>query len=156
MSAPRPISIRSASSADVPALVQLLGELFAQEVEFAPDPAAQEQGLRAILADPQLGRVFVARAADDSGPVLGMANLLFTISTALGGRVALLDDFVVSSRARGRGVGSALLESLFRFAREAGLLRINLQTDLENSGAQRLYERHGFVRSSMLLYSRSL
>lgn len=73
MSVPRQIDVSEATPADVPALVGLLGELFAQEVEFTPDPVAQEQGLRAILADPRLGRVFIARAADDSGSVLGMA-----------------------------------------------------------------------------------
>lgn len=155
--APIACQIAPATPADVPALVTLLGELFTQEEEFAPDPAAQERGLRAILAEPALGQIFVARAAETApGPVLGMANLLFTVSTALGGRVALLDDFVVSASARGQGIGSALLEWLFEFARDAGIGRINLQTDLSNHAAQRLYARHGFARSNMLVYSRAI
>jgi ribosomal protein S18 acetylase RimI-like enzyme len=48
--------------------------------------------------------------------------------------------------ARGRGVGSALLEALLAQAREAGHEAISLSVDRLNEGAIRLYEQHGFER----------
>jgi len=36
--------ISPATAADIPALARLLSELFSQEAEFAPDPAAQHRG----------------------------------------------------------------------------------------------------------------
>jgi ribosomal protein S18 acetylase RimI-like enzyme len=51
----------------------------------------------------------------------------------------------VTPEARGRGVGAALLEDAVARARDAGMASIALDVDAKNSGARRLYERHGFV-----------
>jgi ribosomal protein S18 acetylase RimI-like enzyme len=48
--------------------------------------------------------------------------------------------------ARGKGVGTALLEALLGRAREAGYPTISLSVDRNNAGAIELYERHGFAR----------
>jgi len=79
-----------------------------------------------------------------------MVSLLFLPSTALGGRVALLEDMVVQPDARGGGAGSRLLAAATEFARSAGCLRITLLTDAHNAAAQRFYGRHGFARSAMI------
>ena len=46
--------------------------------------------------------------------------------------------------ARGRGVGSKLIEALLARAREAGYDTISLSVDRTNAGAIELYGRHGF------------
>ena len=48
--------------------------------------------------------------------------------------------------ARGRGVGSKLLDALLARAREAGYAALSLGVDRDNGGAIELYERHGFER----------
>jgi ribosomal protein S18 acetylase RimI-like enzyme len=50
----------------------------------------------------------------------------------------------VVPNARGKGVGSALLEALLSRARAAGYPAISLSVDRANSGAIELYQRHGF------------
>jgi hypothetical protein len=62
-------------------------ELFGQEPDFRPDYNNQMRGLRLILEQPSRGRIFVLRSANT---IIGMINLLFTISTAEGGFVILL------------------------------------------------------------------
>ena len=147
------MEISPATPADIPALAALLGALFDQEEEFAADRAAQVRGLEAILADPQVGLILVAR---HEGRVVGLANLLFTVSTALGARVALLDDFVVDPVLRGQGTGTALLEAALAEAKARGCRRISLNTDAANSGARRLYRRFGFTESTMVTMKRLL
>src|SRR5947207_14000881 len=83
------VVIEPATEADLDELSQLLGELFAQESDFRPDKDKQLRGLRLIFEQPSRGRVFVLRL---DGSIVGMINLLFTISTAQGGLVMLLDD----------------------------------------------------------------
>jgi len=75
----------SAAPSDIPHLVRLLGLLFTQEPEFSPNAEKQSEALDAILHDRSRGRIFVAREA---GKVVGMASLLYTISTAEGGKAA--------------------------------------------------------------------
>ena len=48
--------------------------------------------------------------------------------------------------ARGKGVGSALLEALLGRARDDGYPAISLSVDRNNARAIELYERHGFAR----------
>lgn len=138
---------RLASPADLPALVDLLCVLFAQEAEFVPDREAQARGLSAILDSPATGAILVA---EEAGAVRGMVSLLWTVSTALGARAGLLEDMVVAPAARGRGTGGLLLEAAIRHARDSGCRRLTLLTDADNTAAQRFYRRHGFVGSPMV------
>lgn len=136
-----------ATSHDIPALCDLLTLLFAQEIEFQPDPQAQQRGLAAIIAHAEVGHVLVAKAA--TGQALGMVSLLYTVSTALGGKVALLEDMVMHPHYRHQGIGSALLQYAIDLARQQQVLRITLLTDADNTAAQRFYRKHGFQASSM-------
>jgi len=146
-------SIDTAGEADIPQLCDLLALLFAQEADFMPDRARQERGLRMILGDPRVGRILAAR---EDGRVVGMVNLLFTVSTAEGARVLLLEDMVVDPAHRGRGVGLALVEAAIAFAAEQGCARITLLTDEDNASAQWFYGRAGFRRSAMVPMRRAI
>lgn len=57
----------------------------------------------------------------------------------------LMDGIAVASEARGRGVGTGLLERLFEHAAGLGCGRVRLDVIDTNPGARRLYERRGFV-----------
>lgn len=139
--------VETATAADIPALDGLLSVLFSQEVEFTPNPEAQQRGLARIIGDPEVGAVLVARQGDQ---IVGMVNLLFTISTALGERVALLEDMVVFPAGRGMGAGTKLLSEAITYSRVQGCKRITLLTDRSNESAQRFYAKQGFVVSSMI------
>src|SRR6202022_4096815 len=100
------VVIEPATEADLDELSSLLGELFSQESDFRPNKEKQLRGLRLIFEQPNRGRVFVLRR---DNAIVGMINLLFTISTAEGGFVVLLEDLVVHKEYRGKGYGSMLL-----------------------------------------------
>ena len=136
----------SAARSDIPRLAELLGLLFSQEREFTPDPEKQREALEAILADRSRGRIFVAREGSE---VVGMASLLYTVSTAEGGKAALFEDLVVHPDFRNQGIGARLLEHVIAQARAEGVLRLTLLTDMQNEQAQVLYRRLGFVGSPM-------
>jgi GNAT superfamily N-acetyltransferase len=147
------MDVSFATHEDVPRLCALLELLFSQEAEFTPERERQLAGLTAIIDDPAIGRILVLR---EQGEVIAMVNLLFTVSTALGGRVAMLEDMVVDETHRGSGAGSRLLEAAVRCAQDAGCRRITLLTDRTNLPAQRFYARHGFAPSEMLAMRRRL
>lgn len=144
---PDSIVILPATLGDIPALCELLGILFAQEAEFQPDPAAQQRALAQVIADSSIGSIFLARRHEKTA---GMVSLLYSVSTALGGRAATLEDMVVHPEFRHAGIGSRLLNHAQRFADQNGCKRITLLTDRSNTAAQRFYRRHGFTDSDML------
>lgn len=147
------MEITTAISSDIPQLSLLLDALFAQESEFKPNPEAQARGLSAIINNAEAGHILVAH---DAGQIIGMINLLYSISTALGARVATLEDMVISDTHRGKGVGSKLLEYALEFAKSQNCQRITLLTDADNFGAHRFYTRHGFEPSTMMIFRNTL
>jgi putative acetyltransferase len=60
---------------------------------------------------------------------------------------AELKSMHTKAEARGRGVGTALIEHLLSQARDLGVQRVSLETGSEShfAPARRLYERHGFT-----------
>lgn len=141
------VAIEPATEADLDELSEMLGELFTQESDFRPDKDRQLRGLRLIFEQPSRGRVFVLRR---DGAIVGMINLLFTISTAEGGFVILLEDLVIHKQFQGNGYGSKLLQHAIDFARQKNFLRITLLTDRPENMAQEFFRRHGFHESSMI------
>jgi GNAT superfamily N-acetyltransferase len=141
------VIIEPATEIDLDELSEMLGGLFAQEGDFRPDKEKQLRGLRLIFEQPSRGRVFVLRR---DGVIVGMINLLFTISTAEGGFVILLEDLVVHQQFQGKGYGSKLLKHAIEFAKQKKFLRITLLTDRPENVAQEFFRRHGFRESSMI------
>ena len=143
------MQITKATLEDIPQLCELLNSLFEQEIEFKPDEEAQMRGLKAIISNPEIGHILVIKEANK---VVGMVNLLYIISTALGGRVGILEDMVISKNHRSQGLGSQLIKFAIDFAKENSCKRLTLLTDADNTLAHKFYTDKGFNNSSMLVF----
>ena len=139
--------VEPATIEDLPALVELTMNLFSGSDDFTPDQAAQERGLALILEQPSRGRIFVLRNGHE---IFGMVNLLFTISTAMGGFVIQMEDVIVHPDHRGQGYGTMLLEHVISFADRKDFKRITLLTDKISAESQNFFRKHGFDYSNMI------
>jgi ribosomal protein S18 acetylase RimI-like enzyme len=74
-----------------------------------------------------VGRLTVALLAGETSPALHIL------------------DMVVLTAARRRGIGTDVIESLARAARDIGATRLSLEVLFSNAHARRLYERLGFI-----------
>jgi DNA-binding MarR family transcriptional regulator/GNAT superfamily N-acetyltransferase len=111
---------------------------------FDPDrPTDDRPGDRADERAADIGVV----ASDDDGP-LGVAWAVHLPASDPGYGFVAEDvpelTLAVDARARGRGVGSALLTRLVAAGRAAGWPGISLSVEDGNTGARILYERAGF------------
>lgn len=138
--------VEEAKLSDIERLIDLLTVLFSKEAEFVPNRDVQRDGLRLILEDATIGTIFVVKSEQN---IVGMVSLLWTISTALGGKVAILEDMIVDPLWQGKGAGTFLLEHSIVYAKAFGCKRITLLTDSDNYDAHRFYERFGFENSLM-------
>lgn len=141
------ITIVEAKESDIAEMAHLLQYLFEQEADFTPQIEIQENGLKMILDHPESGQLFVAY---QQGKIIGMVNILFSISTAVGGKVATLEDMVVNPAYRNQGIGSALLNYATDYAFKNDCLRLTLLTDLDNEKAHGFYFKKGFKMSAMV------
>jgi GNAT superfamily N-acetyltransferase len=132
---------------DLPELIELLNDLFTQDIEFVPDLKKQQMGLEAIISNPEIGEILVLKGDDR---ILGMVSLLYSISTALGGKVAILEDMIIHKDYRQKGLGKELLGEAIRFSKERNCLRLTLLTDFNNYTAISFYQHFGFKKSEMI------
>ena len=144
----KPVEIRAATEATAElaaAFERLIPQLSAAT---PPDLAA----LREIVASPSNTVLLAYDLA--SGKIVGTLTLVVSrIPTAIR---AWIEDVVVDSAARGRGVGEALTREGLRLAAERGAASVELTSRPAREAANRLYERLGFVRRATNVYRYSI
>jgi ribosomal protein S18 acetylase RimI-like enzyme len=144
--------IRNARQGDLDALTALLRELFSFEADFSVDAERQRRGL-ALMLDGCLKHRCV-KVAEMDGEVVGMVTAQLLISTAEGGVVALVEDMVVDSRHRGRGIGRQLMAAIESWSRERGASRLQLLAERTNFSALDFYDKIGWRPTRMICLRR--
>ena len=131
--------IRPATRADLPRVFELICELATFE-----NAREQVETNCEILERDGFGEnpLFGLLVAQDGEEVVGMALFYFRYSTWKGKRL-YLEDLVVSENARGRGVGTALLNAVIQSARDTHCTGLMWQVLDWNTPAIKLYERFG-------------
>jgi ribosomal protein S18 acetylase RimI-like enzyme len=115
-------------------------------------PPLTEEALDAIVGSPA-SVLFVARDAD-AGAILG--SLTLVVFNAPTGTRAWIEDVVVATETRGRGVGAALVHEANRRAAAEGSRTVDLTSRPSREAANRLYVRLGFVRRETNVYRKTL
>ncbi|HEU5001509.1 MAG TPA: GNAT family N-acetyltransferase [Actinomycetota bacterium] len=115
------LAVRPAVPPDCPRLVGLVRELATYE-QAADRVLLTEESLAATLFAPD-PKVFV-HVAELDGDVVGMALWFLTFSTWRACHGIWLEDLIVTTPARGRGAGRALLAHLAGVAEAAGYARV--------------------------------
>lgn len=141
------IRIRPAIPADIDELILLLDDLFTLEADFVPDIEKQRRGLTLML-DGKGDRTILVAECD--GALAGMCSVQTLISTAEGGRVGILEDMIVSSPYRLKGIGRLLMTAITSWAREKSLLRLQLLADRDNDAALAFYKRIGWGKTKLI------
>ncbi|MGJ8672559.1 GNAT family N-acetyltransferase [Rubritalea sp.] len=139
--------VETATIEDLDQITELVMELLDEQSDFTPDRATQERGLQLILEQPNRGRIFVLR---NDHQIIGVVNLLFTISSAEGGMVLLLEDFIIHPTHRDHGYGAILFEHVIKFAKAKNFLRITLLADKFSEASQKFFQNKGFKHSGMV------
>lgn len=75
------------------------------------------------------------------GKLLGIVHYLYHRSCWTIGNYCYLQDLFVAEEARGHGLGRALIEAVYKAAREAGASRVYWLTHETNTTARALYDR---------------
>jgi len=80
--------------------------------------------------------------AEEGGEIIGMLSVSIIMGAGIG-KNAYLEDFVVSSKARGKGVGSLLWGALLDWSREKGAKRLEFTCGEGREVAQAFYKARG-------------
>jgi len=144
-SVPAPVTVEVATAA-TPELVAAFAKLIPQLSKSSPGPSMAEV---AEMIESPATDVLVALDAD-TGTILGsLVLVVFRIPTAVR---AWIEDVVVDSGVRGRGVGEALNRFALDLARRKGAKTVDLTSRPSREAANRLYQRLGFVARETNVY----
>ncbi|HEY7339823.1 MAG TPA: GNAT family N-acetyltransferase [Ktedonobacterales bacterium] len=128
--------------------IDVVAPLFDAYRQFYHQPGDLD-GARAFLAERlERGESVIFLALLDDGTPAGFTQLYPIFSSTTMQRAWLLNDLFVAPIARCAGVGRALLERAYTFARETNSKELMLQTAVDNVPAQRLYESLGWQRDN--------
>jgi ribosomal protein S18 acetylase RimI-like enzyme len=136
------VELEAAGAAQLATLLPLVRGY--HEFESVTMSDAERAAALAPLLEPgsSLGRVWLVR---QGGEVVGYAALTFGYSIEFRGRDAFVDELFLVAQARGRGIGSAVLDRVKAHAAALGLVALHLEVARDNLQARRLYERWGFA-----------
>jgi GNAT superfamily N-acetyltransferase len=134
------IVIDTARTADAPAVIALIGRIFA-EYNFVWNPVTEVPDLFDLERHyrEKGGAFWVARL---DGQVVGSVG----VERLPDGR-AELHRLYLDATLRGRGVGRALVEAVLGWCRAAGIKQLTLWSDTRFDRAHRLYEGMGFTQT---------
>ena len=105
------------------------------------------QGVAALLADPDKGRYFLAESK--SGEPIGQLMITYEWSDWRNGLFWWLQSVYVTSEFRKQGVFSALLGEVSKLAEsEPDVCGIRLYVDKNNGSAQATYQARGFEHAN--------
>lgn len=136
------LTIRFATIADVPLILQFIKEL-AEYEQLLHEVVATEETLRNSLFGPQAHAEVIIGSWDDK-PV-GFALFFHNFSTFLGKPGIYLEDLYVKPEARGLGVGKKMLAYLAKLAKDRQCGRLEWWVLDWNETAIAFYESLGAV-----------
>jgi GNAT superfamily N-acetyltransferase len=96
-----------------------------------------------------------ALIAEREGQLLGLVHYLFHRSTTVLNSNCYLQDLFTVEAARGKGVGRALIEEVYRRAKAAGCPKVYWQTQQTNETAMKLYDKIA-AKSGFIVYDKKL
>jgi ribosomal protein S18 acetylase RimI-like enzyme len=134
-------TFKPAGASDFDALLPMIRALC--EHDGTPfDEHAVGRALARLVGDESLGRVWLI---ESGGEAAGYVVLTFGFSLEFGGRDAFIDELFVKEEFRGRGLGNEAIRFAEDVCRERGIRALHLEVDRQNTRAQSVYRRAGFV-----------
>jgi GNAT superfamily N-acetyltransferase len=133
------VNIREATIKDQEEVFDLLRQLMTSANMDSPinQPSAIDT-FRQVIEEGK-GTVLVA---EEDGKMLGLLTLSYPVAIRCGGIYSCIEEFIVTEKARGKGVGGKLLEAAISKATEKGCyeLQVNRPSEL----GYPVYMRHGW------------
>jgi len=123
------VEIRRARLDDEEAVLALLLQFPAEELEEYDVREAAGKAYREITRDAKLGTIFLAEEDSD---ILGIVTLSYPTAIRCGGVYTCIEEFIVDEKARGKGVGGSLMKAALNEASSRGCfeLQVNNPTPL--------------------------
>lgn len=134
------IKIHQATLENETKVIDLLKQLLSPASEYSTvDWQTAAAMFREIVNNPEKGTILLA---EEDGDAVGLITLSYPVAIRCAGIYSCIEEFIVSERVRGKGVGGQLLEAVIAEATAKGCyeLQVNNPSEL----GYPVYLRHGW------------
>jgi GNAT superfamily N-acetyltransferase len=139
--------IRLATVEDLPSLADLYRQLNPEDEALPPNQFA------AVSEDILSSKHFELVVAESGGRLVGTCYLNVIPNLTRGGRpYAVIENVVVTSHLRNRGIGKSLLRYALTRAWERGCYKAMLQTGSKSEAKHRFYRSCGFSQTDKVAF----
>jgi ribosomal protein S18 acetylase RimI-like enzyme len=135
------VTVRPARHADIPQLVALMREFYA-ESSYPLETDWAARAFERLLNAPSLGAVWLI---EDEGSAIGHVVLTVRFAMEVGGLWGSIDDLFVQPACRRRGAATAALDAVVAECHRRGCLALSVEVGADNHAAIALYRRFGLV-----------
>ena len=148
--------IRKAIHNDIPAIAELYREQFREMAKLIPNFIKEGDQSVEFLEKTISNDDSDILVYEDNGNVVGFILLQAKerpdFDFMLPGKYCYIMDVIVTENSRGKGFGTALMNSAKDWANEQNCSFINLDVLVNNHGAIKLYEKLGFIPKAQEMY----
>jgi len=145
--------IRLATVEDLASLLPLVREFHALE-QLRISEEERAAVVQRLLGEPGWGRIWMIFEA---GKLTGYIAICIGFSIEFLGNDAFIDEFFIRPEARGRGLGTAVLNQVQVAAKALGIHALHLEVARSNARARKLYGKAQFeAREDYMLMTRLL
>jgi len=134
------INIRPANINDFEEVFLLLKQLW-------PDYDLDKEAVKNIFLnniETQRKYFFIVQIKDS---IIGLISISI-VNDFRHGKIAIIDEFIVTEKFRGHGIGKNMLNYVSFFSKEKGCKSLELHSNLKRTKTHRFYKRNGFEETS--------
>ena len=148
--------IRKATNNDLSAITQLYREQFREMAklisDFIKEGEQSTEFIENIIAKDDSDILVYEYNRNIVGFILLQAKTRPDFDFIISGKFCYIMDIIVTEKHRGKGFGTALMNSAKDWAKEQNCNFVNLDVLVNNSEAIRLYKKLGFIPKAQEMY----
>ena len=129
-----------------------MSELYAHE-DLPFEEQASRSALQLILGNDSYGQIYLICIKKE---IIGYLVVTFGFSLEYRGRDAFVDEIYIQEKYRGQGIGKKGLQFAENICREQGIQALHLEVGRENTKAQAMYRKAGFIDHDRYLLTKWL
>jgi len=154
MTMDKEIQVRKATAEDIPALIGLMREFYA-EANFKLDDQWATEAFMSLLSNDSYGCAWIVSTADIA---MGHAVLTVRFTMEHGGMSGYVDDLFVRKEFRKHGAGFSLLQELERECSIRNCKSLIVEVGKDNDAGLRTYQKLGMhqIDDGRILYRKPL
>lgn len=145
-------TFKLSSASDMKTLIELMSQYYEYD-HLSFDEQVARSALQIILSNNLYGQIHLIYIETE---IVGYLVVTFGFSLEYGGCDGFVDELYIREKYRGKGIGKQSLQFAERICREQGIQALHLEVERENTNAQAVYKKAGYVDHDRYLLTKWL